>query len=187
MLKNIKLYRLVNASRTSAYRALVVDKDLGPATAFGRLLELNKVEGNEHMFWALSEEIGVYDTPFNDQLEVCKSDLKAEETANLRFRETLRNVSMEAVLTLLHSWGIHSTVEFPGYLDVQFTEKNLYWAVGPIQDDNPDPTDYVWTGELHTVEGHMIASLKVEAASLWELTRKLYVEMVRRVDEYTKV
>jgi hypothetical protein len=183
VLKNVRIYRLVNAARTSPYKALVVDRDLTSPHAWARLVELNNVAADQHVFWALSEEVGTYDTPFNDQLEVCQSDLKQEETQNLRYQETLRNVTMEAVLTLLHSWGIHSTVEFPGYLNVEFKEKNLYWAVGPIQDGNPDPTDYVWTGELHTVEGHMVASLKVEAASLWELTRKLYLEMMMKVEQ----
>jgi hypothetical protein len=183
VIRNVRIYRLVNAARTSAYRGLVCDRDLVPKEAWARLVEINKVEVDSRIFWSLSEEIGEYDVESNTALEVCKSDLSQEETHNIRLTETLRNVTMEAVLSLLDCWGIHSTVEFPGYLNVEFKEKNMYWAVGPIQDGDPDPTDYVWTGELHTVEGHMINSLKIQAATLRELTEKLYYEMKMKVEQ----
>ena len=175
MLKNVRIYRLVNAGRTSAYRALVVDRDLAPKEAWARLVEINKVEPDAHIFWSLSEELGEYLTAFNDQLEVCQNDLKQEESLNLRLREGVRNVQMEAVLNVLDCMGIHSTVEFPGYLNVEM-DKSHYWCVGPIQDET-DPTDYIWTGELHTVEGHIVGNLKVDDPTIRGLARRLYVEM----------
>jgi hypothetical protein len=185
VLKDVRIYRLVNPVVASVpYKVLVVERDLSMPAARTQLLELNRINAEEHMFWKVTMEHGEYLTVYNDQLEVCQSDLKAEETLNSRLSEGLRNVQMEAVLSLLDCWGIHSTVEFPGYLHIDMP-KNAYWALGPIQEET-DPTDYIWTGELHTHEGHMVGSVKVDDPTLRGLTRKLYVEIMQKFEQGVK-
>jgi hypothetical protein len=176
-MRNVKIYRLVNAGRTSPYKALAVDRDLAPSHAWARLVELNNVAADQHVFWALSEEPGEYDgVTINDRFDEVQNNLRLEETRAIRLADTLRNVQMEAVLNVLDCMGVHSTVEFPGYLHVDMPMSGWYWAVGPIQDRNPDPTNYVWTGELHDTRED-IDELHVEECTIRGLARKLYCEM----------